>query len=96
MSSSASSLDGVSARRQRIWASDDDAVYQADGSGCPRSTVTAGQAFVQGGGDVHLARNEGSSPVELNAIFLACTGTEEFLTPVTQPNGCHVGARRAP
>jgi hypothetical protein len=35
------------------------AVYQADGSRCPRSTVTVG------------------------------------LTPATQPNGCHVRARRA-
>jgi len=66
MSASASSLDGVHARRQRMWASGDDAVYQADGSGRPRSTVTAGRAFVEDGGDVHLARNEGSSPVELN------------------------------
>ena len=90
MSASASSLDGVNARPQRMWASGDDAVYQADGSGCPRSTVTAGQAFVEGGGDVHLARNEGSSPVELNAIFLACTGTKEFLAAVTQPKGCQV------
>ena len=95
MSASASSLDGVNARRQRMWASGDDAVYQTDGSRCQRSTVTAGQAFVEGGGDVHLARNEGCDPVELNAIFLARTGTKEFLTPVTQPKGCQVWARRA-
>ena len=37
-----------------------------------------------------LARNEGSDSVELNAIFLARTGTTDFLTPVTQPTGCHV------
>jgi len=66
------------------------AVYQAHGSQCPRSTVTAGQAFVEDGGDVHLARNEGSSPVELNAIFLARTGTTEFLTVKPQPKSCHV------
>ena len=29
-------------------------------------------------------------PVELNAIFLARTGTKEFLAPVAQPKGCHV------
>jgi len=84
MSATASSLDGANARRQRMWASGNDAVYQADGSGRPRSTVTAGRAFVEDGGDVHLARNEGSIPVELNAIFLACTGTKEFLAAVTQ------------
>jgi quercetin dioxygenase-like cupin family protein len=66
------------------------AVYEPHGSRCPRSTVTAGQAFVEDGGHVHLARNEGSDPVELNAIFLARPGTKEFLTPVAQPNGCHV------
>ena len=90
MSASASSLHGVNARRQRIWASGDDAVYQADGSGCLRSTVTAGRASVEDGGDVHPARNEGSSPVELNAIFLACTGIEECLAAVKQPKGCQV------
>ena len=73
-----------------MWASGDEAVYQADGSGRPRSTGTAGRAFVEDGGYVHLARNEGSDPVELNAIFLACTGTKEFLAPVAQPKGCHV------
>ena len=62
MSASASSLDGVNARWQRMWAS----------------------------GDVHLARNEGSSPVELNAILIACMGTTEFLAAVTQPKGCQV------
>lgn len=51
------------------------AVYQADGSRCPRSTLTA---------------EEGSDPVELNAIFLARTGTKEFLSPVAPPTGCHV------
>ncbi len=90
MSASASSLDGVNGRQQRMWASGDDAVYQADGSRCPHSTVTAGQAFVEDGGDVPLARNEGSDAVELNAIFLARTGTKELLTPVTQPKGCQV------
>jgi hypothetical protein len=62
MSASASSLDCVNARRQRMWASGDNAVYQADGSGCPRSTVTAGRAFVEDGGDVHLAPQRGLQP----------------------------------
>ena len=37
-----------------------------------------------------VARNEDSDPVELNAIFLARTGTTKFLTPVARPTGCHV------
>jgi len=66
------------------------AFYAPNGKRCPRSTVAAGQAFVEDGGDVHLARNEGSQPVELNAIFLAHTGTTEFLTAVPAPKHCHV------
>jgi quercetin dioxygenase-like cupin family protein len=64
--------------------------YEPQGARCSRSTVTAGQAFIEDGRDVHLARNEGSDPIELNAIFLARTGTTEFLTPVPEPRGCHV------
>ena len=46
-------------------------VYDATKHGCRRSTVTAGDAFVEDGHHVHLARNEGAVPVELNATFLA-------------------------
>jgi len=66
------------------------AFYEQDGARCSRSTIVAGQAFIEDGGDVHLARNEGSTPVELNAIFLARTGTTEFLTAVPEPRGCNV------
>jgi quercetin dioxygenase-like cupin family protein len=66
------------------------ALYQPNGHGCPRSTVRPGHAFIEGGGDVHLARNEGSAPVELNATFLARAGTKEFLTPVDEPPGCDI------
>ena len=66
------------------------AVYQADRHGCPRSTVKAGQAFVEDGADVHLARNEGSTPVELNATFLARVGTTNYLKAEPEPPGCHV------
>jgi hypothetical protein len=31
-----------------------------------------------------------SITVELNGIFLARTGTKEFLSPVAPPAGCHV------
>ena len=39
---------------------------------------------------VHLARNETTSPVELNATFLAHPGTTNFLTTVPEPRGCHI------
>ena len=65
-------------------------VYEAHGSMCMRKAVSAGQGFVEDGGHVHMARNEGSDPVELNATFLARTGTTEFLTPVPEPKACNV------
>ncbi len=65
-------------------------VYEPKHGGCEHSTVGAGQAFVEDGSDIHLARNESSTPVQLNAIFLARTGTTEFLTPVAEPKSCNV------
>ena len=64
------------------------AEFHAEGDRCPRTTVTAGQAFVESGGEVHLARNAGSTPVELNATFLARPGTTEFLIPQRRPRVC--------
>ena len=63
-------------------------VYDATRHGCQRSTVTAGQAFIEDGHHVHLARDEGSAPVELNATFLARPGTTEFLK--SEPAACHL------
>ncbi len=65
-------------------------LYRAHGSDCVKSTFSAGGAFVEPGADVHLGRNEGSEPVELNAIFLAPTGTSEFVKPQEQPKACNV------
>jgi predicted ATPase len=66
------------------------AEFHAEGHRCPRTTVTAGQAFVESGGEVHLARNAGSTPVELNATFLARPGTTEFVIPQQRPRVCQV------
>ena len=65
-------------------------VYDAARNGCRRSTVTAGDAFIEDGHHIHLARNEGSTPVELNATFLARPGTTQFLKTEPQPPGCNV------
>jgi quercetin dioxygenase-like cupin family protein len=65
-------------------------LYEAHHRGCRKSSVTAGQGFVEGGGDVHLANNEGSKPVRIIATFLARTGTTEFLTTVPDPGSCSV------
>ena len=63
-------------------------VYDATKHGCQRSTVAPGDAFVEDGHHVHLARNEGSVPVELNATFLARPGTTEYLKPEPRQPGC--------
>jgi quercetin dioxygenase-like cupin family protein len=63
-------------------------VYDATKHGCQRSTVTPGDAFIEDGHHVHLARNEGAGPVELNATFLARPGTTEYLKPEPEPPGC--------
>jgi quercetin dioxygenase-like cupin family protein len=57
---------------------------------CDKTNVAPGQAFIEGGGHVHLARNEGSEPVQLYATFLAAPGTTEFLTTVPDPGACSV------
>ena len=101
MATSASPLDGVKGRQQRMRASGDDAAAATrlhpnvdevggDEWGIGGRALTAGQAFVEDGGDVHVARNECSGPVELNAIFLARSGTQEFLAPVARPKGSDV------
>ena len=63
-------------------------LYHAERRHCHRDTVTAGQGFIEDGGDVHLARNEGATPVQLYVTFLAPTGTTEFLTEVAPPAAC--------
>jgi len=65
-------------------------VYRAHGSNCTKSTFGVGDAFVEPGGDIHLGRNEGTDPVQLNAIFLAPTGTSNFLLPQQEPQACDV------
>jgi quercetin dioxygenase-like cupin family protein len=65
-------------------------VYERRAGRCEQSTVTAGQAFIEDGAHIHLARNEGADPVELNAVFLARVGTKAFLDPVPEPKGCNV------
>ncbi len=63
-------------------------LYHAEHRRCDRETVTAGQGFIEDGGDVHLARNEGTTPVQLYVTFLAQPGTTEFLTEVAAPAAC--------
>jgi quercetin dioxygenase-like cupin family protein len=65
-------------------------LYEAHHHGCAKRRVGPGQAFIEDGGHVHLARNEGSEPVKVYATFLARTGTTDFLKPARDPGTCHV------
>jgi quercetin dioxygenase-like cupin family protein len=63
-------------------------LYEAHHHGCMKSRVRPGQGFIENGGHVHLARNEGSEDVQIYATFLARTGTSEFLKPAADPGTC--------
>jgi quercetin dioxygenase-like cupin family protein len=63
-------------------------VFEAHQGHCMRSTVKAGDAFIEDGGHDHLARNQGTKPVQLYATFLARTGTTEFLQGAARPRAC--------
>lgn len=66
------------------------ALYEPDGRRCSREEVGPGEGFVEDGGHLHLARNEGSSPVQIYATFLAPAGTTEFLTVERPPRACRI------
>jgi quercetin dioxygenase-like cupin family protein len=63
-------------------------LYHAERHRCLRMPFSAGQGFVETGGMVHVARNETTSPVELNATFLARPATKNFLVPEAHPAAC--------
>jgi quercetin dioxygenase-like cupin family protein len=65
-------------------------LYEPHHHGCAKRRVGAGEAFIEDGGHVHLARNEGSEPVRIYATFLARTGTTEFLMPARDPGTCRI------
>jgi len=49
--------------------------YRADGHGqCSVTVYPAGSAFVEGAGEVHIARNEGSTDVTLTVTFVGPAG----------------------
>jgi quercetin dioxygenase-like cupin family protein len=63
-------------------------LYEVRGGHCSRQRVGPGQGFVDTGGDVHLARNEGTDRVQLYATFLAPKATKAFLAPAAAPANC--------
>lgn len=64
--------------------------YQVDKDGnCTSATYDAGQGFVEAPGVVHIARNEGTVDVMLQATFLdVAPGTAAFRSPAPAPAAC--------
>jgi quercetin dioxygenase-like cupin family protein len=65
-------------------------LYDSDNPGCAPQRIRPGHGFVEQANHVHLARNEGKTPVRLVATYL---GTPHGLSPdlpATQPAGCSV------
>jgi quercetin dioxygenase-like cupin family protein len=65
-------------------------LYEVHHHRCTKQRIGPGRAFVENGGHLHLARNEGSDPVQIYATFLAPTNTKEFLTPAPDPGVCRL------
>lgn len=60
-----------------------------DNGTCTSATYTAGQGFVEAPGIVHIARNEGTTDVTLQATFLdVASGSVAYKTPALAPAGC--------
>ena len=55
---------------------------------CTPFTVSKGQAFVEPANHLHLARNDGSTPVTLYATYLGVPKGALANHPGTQPAGC--------
>ena len=62
--------------------------YDGDDPSCTGAVYTAGQTFVDnGGGHVHLARNEGAVPVALTVTYLLPAGAATRID-VADPGNC--------
>jgi quercetin dioxygenase-like cupin family protein len=51
--------------------------YQADDPSCSPVVVSAGTVFIEQGEDVHIARNEGSTDLVLNVLYITPVGAPQ-------------------
>jgi quercetin dioxygenase-like cupin family protein len=70
-------------------------LYTGDASGCTSKTYAAGQAYLEPHG-AHLPRNEGSTPVELVATYLAVPVGGELRKNEANPGGANCPSDAAP
>lgn len=63
-------------------------LYHSDGSTCVPTTYSAGDVFVERGGVVHYAVNEGTAAVVINATYLRVPVGASPRVDEAQPAGC--------
>ncbi len=64
-------------------------VYRGDGSTCVPTTYSAGDLFVERGGSVHQAVNEGTVAAVINVTYLRVpVGTSPRIDEAQPPAGC--------
>jgi quercetin dioxygenase-like cupin family protein len=56
---------------------------------CSPFTVEKGQAFIEPANHVHLARNDGSTPATLYAMYLGVPKSAKPNAPAAEPAGCN-------
>ena len=62
--------------------------YEAEDPTCTPTRYAAGQAFVQAPGDVHNARNEGTTMVTLEITFLDVPVGGAYRIDAPRPENC--------
>jgi quercetin dioxygenase-like cupin family protein len=63
-------------------------VFDPAVGGCTPFKVSKGQSFVEPANHVHLARNDGTKPVTLYAMYLGLSKPSAANAPAAEPDGC--------
>jgi quercetin dioxygenase-like cupin family protein len=63
-------------------------VYDPAVAACTPFKVSKGQSFVEPANHVHLARNDGTKPVTLYAMYLGLSKPSAANAPAAEPPGC--------
>jgi quercetin dioxygenase-like cupin family protein len=64
-------------------------VFDPSVDGCKPFKVSKGSSFVEPANHVHLARNDGKTPVTLYALYLGVPKQAGANVPATEPSGCN-------
>jgi quercetin dioxygenase-like cupin family protein len=63
-------------------------LYDSSDPTCAAQPITAGHGFVEPPNHVHLARNEGTTPVRLLVVYLGAPHGQKPDVPAAQPAQC--------